>query len=74
MITWPLNLSIAFIILRVLKYLLISPLVTNCVMRVIAKANDAQLAIRRNIVNNFPESLSGFTSLNPVVVTVMVVI
>ena len=60
-------------VLLVLKYLLISPLVTNCVMRVIAKAKDAQLAMRRNVVNNLPASLSGLTSWKPVVVTVIVV-
>ena len=43
-------------------------------MRVIMRANAAQLNINKKVVNNLPRLLSGCTSVNPVVVTAMVVI
>ena len=57
-----------------LKYLLISPVITNSVIRVITKANETQLVINKNIVNNLPASLKGLTSWNPAVVIEIVVI
>ena len=44
-----------------------------CVSLVSTNAIAPQLNIRRKVVNNLPPSVSGLTSANPAVVTVMVV-
>ena len=42
-------------------------------MRVMTNANDIQLVIKRNMVNNLPGSLNGLTSWKPAVVIEIVV-